>query len=107
VTVTSFDIDALIFHMLSYRNLMQSHNLIFNDGDCDNPFRIKHTNYYGDCHASEFYIQTLKMKERNQETEILVPIQACMDETTLDTHSKLSLHTLVMKVLILNRKQVI
>ena len=104
VTVTSFDIDALIFDMLSDSKLMQHNNLVFTDGNSENPFLIKNSESYGDSHTSEYYTQTLKMKNINQETDLLVPIQLYMDETTLDSYSKLSLHPLVMTLLIFNRR---
>ena len=103
VTITSFDADALIYDMLTDHDLMQTSNLIFEDGNVTNPFLIKESKFYGDFHTSEFYSQTLKQKNINTDTEVLIPIQLYMDETTLDAYSKLSLHPLVMTLLIFNR----
>ena len=103
VSVTSFDVDALILDMLTDKDLMHPSNLIFEDGTVDNPFLVKDTDCYSDFNSSEFYLQTMKQKGVNQENHILVPIQIYMDETTLDAYSKLSLHPLVMTLLIFNR----
>ena len=103
VTVTTFDIDALIFDLISDRQLMSHDNLIFEDGDENNPFRVIDGEEYGDIQTSEFYLQSMKVKEINQETDVLIPIQLYMDETVLDSYSKLSLHPLVMTLLIFNR----
>ena len=103
VTVTSFDIDALIFDLLMDNNLMQIENLVFDGDNCVNPFIVKESDYYGDFHTSEFYQRTLKMKMIDQTSEVLVPIQLYLDETVLDSYSKLSLHPLVMTFLIFNR----
>ena len=103
VNVTSFDADALIFDMLTDKDLMQPSNLIFEDGNIINPFLVKDSDCYGDIHTSEFYLETMKQKGINQNTDVLIPIQIYMDETTLDAYSKLSLHPLVMTLLIFNR----
>ena len=86
VTVTSFDADAIIYELLSDNNLMQSNNLVFEDGNIDNPFYMKESEYYSDFHTSEFYKETMKMKEINPDTDLLVPIQLYMDETILDSY---------------------
>ena len=104
VTVTSFDIDAQIFDMLNHHDLMQPHNMIFPDGNESNPFKLTSSESYGDIDTSEFYIETWKQKILDPESELLVPIQIYMDETTIDTYSHLQLHPLVMTMLILNRK---
>ena len=104
VNVTSFDVDALIYDMLSDKDLMQTTNLVFEDGNISNPFYTKKSEIYSDFHTSEFYLETMKQKEINQETDLLVPIQLYMDETTLDDYGKLSLHPLVMTLLIFNRQ---
>ena len=102
VSVTSFDIDGIIYDLLSDNDLMEWENLIFPDGDEENPFLLKDKNFYGEFNTSEFYKETCKIKNINQETEILVPIQLYMDETTLDTYSHLQLHPLVISLLIFN-----
>ena len=104
INVTSFDVDALIYEMLSDDNLMQHQNLVFSDGTVDNPFKMIESEFYSDFHTSEFYKETIKQKEIDSETDLLVPIQLYLDETTLDSYSKLSLHPLVMTLLIFNRK---
>ena len=43
ITVTSFDINAQIFDLLSDNNLMQVDNLVFEDGNIENPFLCKRT----------------------------------------------------------------
>lgn len=103
VSVTSFDADALIYDMLSDYQLMQHNNLIFVDGDDTNPFKVKESSVYGDFQTSEFYQETLKMRNIDQNNDVLVPIQLYMDETVLDSYSKLSLHPLVMTLLIFNQ----
>ena len=104
VSVTSFDIDAIIYDLLNDDNLMQPQHLIFEDGDMNNPFDIKPQSYYSDIHTSEFYQQTLIDKKIDIKKDVLIPIQLYMDETTLDSYSHLQLHPLVMTLLIFNRK---
>ena len=104
VTVTSFDLDSLIFDLLNDLDLMQLKNLIFKDGDEINPFRVNENHqYYEDIHTSEFYQQSCKNKCIDDEKDVLVPIQLYMDETTLDSYSHLQLHPLVMTLLLFNR----
>ena len=103
VTITSFDIDALILDILTDNDLIQFKNLLFEDGDINNPFTIKENHTYNDFHTSEFYLETMKKKNINQETDLLVPIQLYMDETVLDSYGKLSFHPLVMTLMIFNR----
>ena len=74
-------------------------NLMLIDSISDNPFLVKKYEYYNDFHMSEFYTQSKK-----QEIGLLDPIQLYMDETTLDCYSKLLFHSLVMHLLIFNRK---
>ncbi len=104
VTVTSFDVDALIYDLISDTNLMQLQNTIFKNGSSTDPFEIKDSEFYADIETSNFYQATLQQKNINHQTEILVPIQLYMDETTIDQYSKLSLHPLVMTLLIFDRK---
>ena len=104
ITVTSFDADALIYDLLSDANLMQVENLVFDEDNLVNPFSDNDNEYYSDFNNSEFYKETKKMKKIDPHTDLLVPIQLYMDETTLDSYSKLSLHPLVMTLLIFNRK---
>ena len=104
VTVTSFDIDGIIYDLLSDYELCDLHNLIFTGGNESNPFINEDSDYYSEFNTSEFYIQTCKMKKINCEKEVLVPIQLYMDETTLDNYSHLQLHPLVLTLLIFNQK---
>ena len=104
ITVTSFDIDALIFDMLNDDNLTQHENMIFVDGNHNNPFIVNNKSHYGDIDQSEFYQQTNLKLNIDSTKEIHVPIQLYLDETTLDNYSKLSLHPLAMTLLIYNRK---
>ena len=53
---------------------MQTTNLLFEDGDINNPFTVKENDTYSDFHTSEFYLQKTNQKKINQETYLLVPI---------------------------------
>ena len=55
-------------------DLIQTNNLLFEDGDINNPFTVKENHTYNDFHTSEFYLETMKKKNINQETDLLVPI---------------------------------
>ena len=63
VTVTSFDVDALIFDMLNDKHLFQIQNMIFEGDNEENPFELEISDSYSDFHTSEFYIQTYKEKK--------------------------------------------
>ena len=63
---------------------------------------MKENNTYSDFHTSEFYLESMKQKSINQETDLLVPIQLYMDETVLDSYRKLSLHPLFTTLIIFN-----
>ena len=104
ITVTSFDIDAIVFDILSDDDLMQCENFIFKHGNESNPFKVMETDYYGEFNTSEYYLETCRLKNINHEEDLLVPIQLYMDETTLDTFSHLQLHPLVLTLLIFNQK---
>ena len=104
VNVVTTDIDAIIVDMLSDKELTCHDNLIFKDGDIDDPFHWNLNENYGDFEQSGFYNNTVKEYITNRDTELLVPICIYMDETTLDAFGKLSLHPVVMTLMIYNRK---
>ena len=41
--------------------------MIFEDGDEENPFVLKNKDFYGEFNTSEFYMETCKNKDINQE----------------------------------------
>ena len=117
MNVVTFGIDAMIYDMLQDIDLTDVDNLIFNESNEENPFQFKDTDFYEDFITSEYYIQTVKkykeemerLAEEEQETQegievIPVPLVIYLDETVLDTYSKLSLHPVTMTLMIYNRK---
>ena len=102
VTIIRFDIDAAIYDLLSGTNLTSPENMIF-DGNIENPFIITNKPFYDDIDQSGVYQETYKLYISHPEHEVLVPIIIYMDETNLDSYSKLVLHPVVMSLGIYNR----
>ena len=95
--------DAAVYDMISCPTLTCIPNTIFEDGNEEDPFRINIKNYYGDVHQCEYYSQTIQKLNIDSKSEILVPIQLYLDETTLDQYGNISLHPVVITLLIYNR----
>ena len=104
VNVVTFNIHALIFDLLSDKKLTCMKNLIFQDGDEDDPFRLLAKNYYGDFDTSEYYRKTAFKIRDGGTTHLEVPIVLYMDETNLDSYSKLTLHPVTMTFMMYNRQ---
>ena len=102
VNIITYDIDAAIYDLLSDRNLTQPQNMIF-DGTEDDPFLLKDKDIYDDLDQSGVYQETYKAKISDPNSELLVPLIIYMDETNLDTYSKLVLHPIVITLGIYNR----
>ena len=60
--------------MLIDKYLMQTTNLLFEDSNINNPFKIKENNTYSNFLTSEFYLQSMEKNSINQETHFLVLI---------------------------------
>ena len=103
VNIITFDIDAAIYDLLSDTNLTRPENMIF-EGNSKNPFIVKNKAFYTDLDQSGIYQETLKKYNIDPEREVLVPLIIYMDETNLDSYSKLVLHPIVMTLGIYNRK---
>lgn len=111
VDVVTYDIGAIIYDLLSDNKLTNAKNLIFQDGDEQDPFRLSTKNYYGDFDTSEYYVKTAKKiraMDHNANPcatkKLEVPIVLYWDETNLDAYSKLTLHPLTMTFMMYNRK---
>ena len=92
-----------MFDILMDNDLIQTKNLLFEDRDINNPFTVKENDTYSNFHTYEFYLELMKQKSINQETDLLIPIQLYMDKTVLDSYRKISLYPLVMTLMISNR----
>jgi hypothetical protein len=103
INLMTMDLDASIYDMLSCPILTSIPNTIFEDGNEENPFHIKESNYYGDVHECEYYTETMKKLNIDTNTDLLVPIQLYLDETNLDQYGNISLHPVVITLLIYNR----
>ena len=105
ISVISFDIDGIIYDLLSDSSLTQIENTIFKDGNEENPFYVPlNIENYGDIDQSDYYVETIKkLNLGDQSTDVLVPLQIYMDATTLDNYAKLLLHPIVITLLIYNR----
>ena len=102
VNIITYDIDAVIYDLLSDLNLTQPQNMIF-DGTKDDPFNLKDKDVYDDLDQSGIYQETYKANITDPKSELLVPLIIYMDETNLDTYSKLVLHPIVVTLGIYNR----
>lgn len=60
---------------------MQTINLLFEYGNINNPFTINESDCYIDIHTSQFYLETMKQKHINQETDLLVLIKKGWNST--------------------------
>ena len=63
---------------------MQTINFLFEDGGINNPFTVKESDTYSVFRTTEFYLQSMKQKSINQETDLLIQIELYIDETVLD-----------------------
>ena len=104
INVITYNIDACIYDMLSDDDLTSHDNLIFPNGNVDNPFKWQYSKFYKDFDQSGFYTETLKDIGGNQEDILLCPIALYMDETVLDSYGKLTLHPVVITLMIYNLK---
>ena len=103
VNIITYDIDAVIYDLLSDHNLTQPKNMIF-DGTDEDPFLLRDKDVYDDLDQSGIYQETYKAKISDPKSELLVPLIIYMDETNYDTYSKLVLHPVVITLGIYNRK---
>ena len=104
LSLITYDIDAAIYDLLSDVHLNQPNNYIFQDGNETNPFLSHNKTVFDDIDQSVTYINTKKKMNIDENTDLLCPIALYLDETNLDTFSKLTLHPVVMTLLIYNRK---
>ena len=109
--VITYDIDAMIYDLLSDKNLTCSKNMIFNSSNINNPFKINLNDCYNEFDQSEYYNETIKKYKSEQNTNgidpsklLVVPIVIYMDETNLDNYNNLSLHPVTMSLMIYNQK---
>ena len=102
--VTTFDIDAAILDLLIDPNITNPDSMIFEDGTQENPFIIKNKDYYDDLDQSGIYQETYKKLITNPDQQILCPIIIYLDETNLDSFSKLVLHPVVITLAIYKRE---
>ena len=104
VSIITTDIDAILYDLLSNKELCQKENFIFQHGNAENPFKTHETDIYDDIDQSSIYRNTLYDFNIDQTKQILCPIALYIDETTMDGFGKLSLHPVNMTLLIFNRK---
>lgn len=104
VDVVTYDIDAMVFDLLADKKLTCARNLIFQDGDDTDPFKLTAKNYYDDFDTSEYYRKTAQKIRAVNSSHLEVPVILYMDETNLDAYSKLTLHPVTMSFMIYNRK---
>ena len=103
VNVITFDIDAAICDLLSDSNITNQSSTIFDNGNEIDPFSIKEKSYYDDLDQSGIYQQTNKVMITDSSKELLTPLIVYLDETFLDSFSKLVLHPVVITLGIYNR----
>ena len=103
VNLVTFDVDAAIIDLLSDNNITNPSSMIFDNGNEQNPFLVKEKDYYDDLDQSGIYQQTCKNLITDPSKELLAPLIVYMDETNLDTFSKLVLHPVVITLAIYNR----
>ncbi len=105
VSVVTYDLDSMIYDMLSDTELTSWKNLIFKDGNEHDPFHWNVKEYYDDFDQSTYYNETFTniIGIENRNTHLLVPLAIYMDETTLDSYGKLSLHPVCITLMIYDR----
>lgn len=105
VNVVTYDLDAIIYDLLSDTELTCWKNLIFKDGNENDPFLWNTKDFYDDFDQSTYYNETFKkmIGYDKMDTHLLVPIAIYMDETTLDSYGKLSLHPVCITLMIYDR----
>ena len=96
MNIITFDVDAAISDLLSDSNITNQSSTIFDDGNEDDPFIIKEKNYYDDIDQSGVYQETYKAMISDPSKELLTPLIVYLDETFLDSFSKLVLHPVVI-----------
>ena len=105
VNVTTFPFDGIMYDLLSDRELMQHHNLIFRDGDASNPFYVDaDSTMFNDFDSSTYYHRTIAKNDATNKEILTCPLVLYMDEATLDSYSKLSFHPVCCTFMIFNRK---
>ncbi len=105
VSVVTYDLDAIIYNLLSDTELTCWKNLIFKDGNENDPFHWNTKDDYDDFDQSTYYNETFKkmIGFDKMDSHLLVPIALYMDETTLDSYGKLSLHPVCITLMIYDR----
>lgn len=106
--VITFDFDAVVWELLSDEDLNQHENLIFKDGNEEDPFNIEDGETYADFDQCEYYSETVK-KMTSQDVppgeppDLICPVIIYIDETRVDSNSKLNLHPVVLSFMIYNK----
>ena len=103
VDITTIDIDAAILDLLTDPDITNPSNLIFQNGNIDNPFLLEDSPFYDDLDQSGIYQATYKERIQDPSKELLCPIIIYIDETNLDSYSKLVLHPVVITLGIYKR----
>ena len=104
VTIITSDASAAIVDLLSDLHLTDLHNTNLLQDNEDNPFDTHISNYYSDIYQSQVYMSTSKELVNDTTKQHHVGIILAMDEATLDSYSKLSLHPVNMTLTLYNRK---
>lgn len=103
-SIVKFNFDALLFDLLSDKDLMAKENLIFDTSNINNPFMCKETQFYGDIDSTEYYRETLKEYNIDSKESVLCPLIFYLDELKIDAFGRLGLEPLVFTLSIYNRK---
>ena len=103
-SVVKFNFDALLFDLLSDKDLMKQENLIFDTSNMEDPFICRESPFYGDFENTEYYKETSKMYNINSKDSVLCPLLFYLDELKIDAFGRLGLEPLVFTLLIYNRK---
>ena len=98
-----FNVDAMIYDLLSDADLTKVENMIFQRAG-NNPFHISDSDDFDDFDSSTYYSETMKAASINTREEVLCPIVLYIDEIKLDSFGKLGLEPVVMSLMIYNRK---
>ena len=103
-SVVKFNFDALLFDLLSDKDLMKQENLIFDTSNIEDPFICRDSPFYGDFDSTEYFKETSKMYNINSKDSVLCPLLFYLDELKIDAFGRLGLEPLVFTLLIYNRK---
>ena len=98
-----FQVDAMVYDLLSDLDITSRKNLIFDD-NATNPFQLKQSSVFADFDSSTYFTETMKSKNVNPENDVICPLVLYIDEIKLDAFGKLGLEPIVMSLMIYNRK---